>query len=229
MTRQPWLTCSRSILAGFLLLVLTGTPVSATVIDLNFVAAATGTDNGPQDGVFDAFVLSLGAVNNNGFTSLRTALEFDISAVPAGSVINGATLTMLVGFVEGTRQVALHGYVGDGTISLGDLSLNGIVGNAALSPPGSQTLLFDSTAFINSLVAGGEPFAGFNIREDPANLSNFGVLYFLDAAPRLSVDFVARAVPEPSVIWLLGVALFTLLCVQRLCAWRKSPTNNSVG
>jgi hypothetical protein len=143
------------------------------MIDLNVVADATATDDGPQDGVFDAFApLNSGSVNNNGFTSFRTALEFDISAVPAGSMINAATLTMFVGFVEGTRQIALHGYAGDGTISLGDISFDGLVDDATLSPPGSQLVLFDAKAFLESLVKGGQAFAGFNVREDPANSSN---------------------------------------------------------
>ena len=208
----------RFALVGLLLTVLIDTQASAAVIDLNFVAAATATDNGPQDGVFDAFPPSnFGSVVNNGFTSFRTALEFDISAVPAGYTINAATLTMRVGFVEGTRQIALHGYAGDGTISLGDFSRDGVVDNATLSPAGlsSQTVVFDAKAFLDSLVQGGEAFAGFNLREDPANSSNFLVLFFnMDGptAPRLSVE----AVPEPSAISLFGVGLLALLFATKL-------------
>jgi hypothetical protein len=75
--------CGGLILVGLLSTILIHTQASATVVDVNVVAADAATDVGPQDGVFDAFdPSSLGLVNNNGFTSLRTALEFDISAVP---------------------------------------------------------------------------------------------------------------------------------------------------
>lgn len=95
--------------------------MQATTVNLSFKSVATAVDDGPQDGVFDSFApFNLGSVNNNGWTSFRTALEFDISAIPAGSVINAATLNMFFGWVEGTRQIALHGYVGDGTVQLAD-------------------------------------------------------------------------------------------------------------
>src|SRR5436189_3661828 len=91
--------------------VLPQTGAGAAVINLNFRDAATATDDGPQDGVFDAFTpFNFGSVNNNGYTSLRTVLEFDVSALPPGSTVKSATLTMFVDFVEGTRSVALHGY-----------------------------------------------------------------------------------------------------------------------
>ena len=74
------------------------------VTNLNFVDAATALDNGPQDGVFDAFTpFNFGSVDNNGYSSFRTALEFDVSGIPPGSTIMAATLTLSVNFVEGTR------------------------------------------------------------------------------------------------------------------------------
>ena len=219
--RAP-IRCSCFVVAGLLLSVLTPSQASATVVDLSYAVAATAVDDGPQDGVFDAFTpLNFGSVNNNGYTSLRTALEFDISAVPAGSVVNAATLTIFVGFVEGTRQIALNGYSGNGAISLSDFALNGLVGNATLNPPRPGTVIFDATALLEGLLTGREVFAGFNIREDPANLSNFTVFNVLDVAPRLSIDFVAQAVPEPSAISLLGASLLAVLSVTRIRGRRK--------
>lgn len=213
------------ILAGLLISVLIPTQASATVVDFRYTVAGTASDDGPQDGVFDAFSpLNFGSVNNNGFASFRTALEFDISAVPAGSEINAATLTIFVGFVEGARQIAVNGYAGDGIISLDDFSLNRLVGDATLNPPGSQAVIFDATAFLERLVTSGEPFAGFNIREDPANPSNFTVFFVLDNAPLLSVDFVAQTVPEPSALSLVGASLLVLLRVTKLRGWRNSLT-----
>src|SRR5438093_12268322 len=117
------------LLAAILSLAFLARPEArATVVGLNFVDAATATDDGPQDGVFDAFTpLNFGSVDNNGFISFRTALEFDISAIPPGAKINAATLTLYVNFVEGTRSLALNGYPGDGTVQLADFSRDGTV------------------------------------------------------------------------------------------------------
>src|SRR5688572_10352585 len=168
--------------------------VPATVTTLDFVAAASATDEGPQDGVFDAFLIPSDelAVNNNGFTSLRGAVEFDLAGIPSDVTINAATLSLLVNFVEGTRQIELHGYAGDGSVSLGDFSRNGLVNSTTLNPPGSEMVLFDATAFLSDLVTTGGSFAGFNLREEPANDSNFIVLFFAKDGPprpRLSIDF----------------------------------------
>ena len=164
------------------------------VTNLNFVDAATALDDGPQDGVFDAFTpFNFGSVDNNGYSSFRTALEFDVSGIPPGSTIMAATLTLSVNFVEGTRNIALHGYAGDGTVQLADFSRDDLVDDTTLEPPGSQSVVFDVMTFIESRVAGGERFAGFNVREEPANSSNFGVLFFqMDGpnAPLLSLEFV---------------------------------------
>jgi hypothetical protein len=127
---------------------------------------------------------------------------------------------MYVNFVgDITREIALYGYTGDGVISLGDFSLGGLVDNVTLNPGAGQTVLFDATSFLDSLVATGPAFAGFNVREDPANPVNAGVLaFFLDGAlaPRLSINFTARAVPAPPGIWLFGSGVLGLLLVKRL-------------
>ncbi len=166
--------------------------VQATTVSLSFKSATTAIDDGPQDGVFDSFApFNLGSVNNNGWTSFRTALEFDISAIPAGSVINAATLTMSFGWVEGTRQIALNGYAGDGTVQLADFSRDGLIATTTLSPPGSQFVGFDVTQFIRNLVINHNAIAGFNLREDPANAFNYAMFSFDigPASPVLSIDF----------------------------------------
>jgi len=193
MNSQASLKYSCLVLVGLMLAILTHTQALATVVDLSFVAANTAVDNGPQDGVFDDFLPNnFGSVVNNGWTSFRTAFEFDISSIPAGSTINAATLTMRVNWVEGTRYIALHSYAGDGAVQLADFSRNGLADSIVLYPLGGQYVAFDITEFIRSLISSAKTFAGFNVREDPANTPNYGVLGFnMDATvPRLSVDFV---------------------------------------
>ncbi len=151
----------------------------AATVNLSSKSAATAVDEGQQDGTFDSFApFNLGSVTNNGWTSFRTALEFDISSIPAGATINSATLTLSVGWVDGTRQIALHGYAGRGTIELVDFSRDGLIGTTTLSPPGSQTVMFDVIQLIRGLAANHDAMAGFNIREDPANSSNYEFLNF---------------------------------------------------
>ncbi|HJS17829.1 MAG TPA: hypothetical protein VJ785_03720 [Anaerolineales bacterium] len=180
--------CISAILIGVLLL---ATPAQADGNSLNFVSAATGVDNGPQDGVFDSFTtLNLGSVNNNGFTSFRTAFEFSLSSFPPGSVITSARLTLLLSNFEGTRAIEVHGYAGDGSVQLSDFALNGRVATASVGPGGTQTLNIDVTPFVAELVENGRTFAGFTVREDPPNTSNFGVMRLegLPGSPVLSVE-----------------------------------------
>jgi hypothetical protein len=161
------------------------------VINLNFVSVATGVDDGPQDGVFDSFTdANLGSVNNNGFTSFRTAFEFGLSGLPTGSTINSAKLIMVLSNFEGTRAIEVHGYAGDGAVQLSDFALNGLVASVSVEPTGTQTLTFDVTSFVVDLATNGENFVGFNVREEPANTSNFIVMALaLTGVPVLSIEF----------------------------------------
>ena len=70
----------------------------------------------------------------------------------------------------------MYGYSGDGTVHLGDFALGGLVGAATIGVGDSQTLTFDVTGFVAGLVANHQTFAGFNVREEPANVPNFLVM-----------------------------------------------------
>ncbi len=170
------------------------TPALADITTLNFVAAATGEDTGPQDGVFDQFVpFNLGSVNNNGWTSFRTAFEFDLSGIPAGATIVSAQLIMDLSNFDGTRTIELHGYAGDGTVQLADLARNGSLAKVNVDASGTQRFTLDVTSFVGGLAASSQKFAGFNVREEPANDVNYGVMNLEGVAqgyfPRLSVEF----------------------------------------
>lgn len=172
-------------------------PTSADVVNLKYASIATCVDEGEQDGVCDSFADSnLGSVNNNGYTSFRTAFEFDLSGLPAGAIVNSATLTMVLTNWEGSRALQARGYAGDGTVHLADCdNLDGLVGTFGVDPSGTQTVTLDVTGFVAGLVAGGGPFAGFNVREEPANASNFLVMSLdLQYTPVLSIDFSAEQI-----------------------------------
>src|SRR5688500_14001867 len=65
--------------------------IGPAAIHLDYIDIATGVDDGPQDGIFDTFTIpNLGSVNNNGFTSFRTAFEFNLADIPAGASIGQA-------------------------------------------------------------------------------------------------------------------------------------------
>src|SRR5512133_1627330 len=84
-------------------------------LDLPWIAANTATDEGPQDGTFDAFVpLNFGSVNDNGWTITSAKLRFELGAW------------------EGTRSIAVHAYPGDGAVTLADFSRDGYAGSAAV-------------------------------------------------------------------------------------------------
>ena len=159
------------------LLVFWGACGHASVITLPLADAATAIDNGPEDGVFDAFSpINFGSIDENGFASFRTALEFGVSAIPPGATINSAILSVVLNNFEGARQVAVNGYAGDGTVQLGDFATDGLVGAWTVPPAGATTLNLDVTGFLSQLVSNRATFAGFNFREEPANTSNFLVV-----------------------------------------------------
>ena len=181
---------SSYILAICLGALLSAAPAPADVINLNYISVATGEDDGPQDGVFDSFSIpNLGSVNNNGWASLRTAFEFNISGLPTGFTLNKANLTFSIANFEGARTIGVHGYTGDGTVQLSDFSINGLVGTATVGPDGSQVFNIDVTDFVDDLVANNRTFVGFNVREEPANTSNFTIMQLaLTGLPLLSLD-----------------------------------------
>jgi hypothetical protein len=174
----------------------------AEVIDLNWVDANTAIDYGPQDETFDDFATyNFASVNNNGYTSYRTALEFDLSSIPAGSIINTAVLYAAIGYVGGTRSIALHGYAGDGVLQLADFTRDGLVDSKTLSGQQDQDVAFNVQGIIASLVTDGEMYAGFNFREDPPNDQNFGVIGLDNYVAFLRIDFTPPAnVPETVAI-----------------------------
>jgi hypothetical protein len=177
---------------------LLAAPVPADTISRNYASVATGVDNGPQDGIFDDFAFfNLGSVNDNGYTSFRTVFEFNLSGLPPGSTINSAKLTIVLSNFESPRAIEVHGYAGHGAAQLSDFALNGLVGTASVGDGGTQTFIFDVTSFVADLAAHGETFAGFNVREEPANTSNFTVMSLaLTNVPLLSIELSTEQIVD---------------------------------
>jgi hypothetical protein len=206
----------RSASGLVLLLLLFGSPVGADTITLNAIAFASASDDGPQDGIFDDFIIGSGSIANNGFTNFRTALEFGLAAIPSGSSVNSATLTLSLNNFEGTRSLRVDAYAGDGSIELTDFALDGFLTSLNLGV-GSFFVTADATSLVSNLLASGNNFVGFNLREDPANSPNFLVMFVDEPGaglgPSLSIDF--SPVPEPGTLALLGTGLAILVRRQR--------------
>ncbi len=164
-------------------------PAQADGIHFLYASIATGVDEGPQEGIFEHFTTgNLGSVNNNGYTSMRTAFEFDLSAAPAASQIASVTLTTEIKNGEGTRSIEIHGYSGDGTVQLADLTRDRLVSTASVGPSGRQYLTYDVTGFVTELLASGGTFVGFNVREEPANEANYIVMWLGTIYLTVNVD-----------------------------------------
>ena len=150
--------------------------LAASQLVLNYVSLATARDQGPQDGVFDAFTpANLGSVNNNGYTSLRTAFEFSLASIPPGATIDAAVLTVRLYNDLDPRSLQVHGYSGDGAVTLGDFARDGLVATFSAGTWG-QFFQLDVSTFIAGLISAGSSYAGFNVREQPANSSNFTIM-----------------------------------------------------
>ena len=150
--------------------------LAASQLVLDYSSLATATDQGPQDGVFDSFTpANLGSVNNNGYTSLRTAFEFSLASIPPNATIDAAVVTVRLYNDPGISSLQLHGYSGDGAVALGDFARDGPVATFSAGTWG-QFFQLDVSTFIAGLITTGSPYAGFNVREQPANGSNATVM-----------------------------------------------------
>ena len=162
-------------------------------LDLAFIEYQGAIDKGPQDGIFDEFLVFPNGdqINNNGFSEIRGAMEFDLSPL-SGEVVVETKLTLTILMFEGSRSFTVHGWPGNGTVELADFALDGLIETEILDPVGQIDLEFDVTDLVQSLLDGGRTFAGFNLREEPANGSNFVVMAVVlnvpELAPTLSVE-----------------------------------------
>lgn len=185
-------------------------------LDLAWIAANTATDEGPQDGIFDAFApFNFGSVNDNGWTSFRTAMEFSLAGLPPASTITSAKLRFVLSAWEGTRFIAVHAYPGDGVVTLDDFSRDGLAGAATVTFVGVGTLEIDVSDAVRALASTGATHVGLALREDPPNAPNYLVMNvemrevaapvlriaYSTTAPPVEVQPLCVLSPSPSLLW----------------------------
>lgn len=182
---------------------LEGAALEGTASELVLIVpvdVATGTDDGPQDGSFDRLTPeNLGSVNNNGFTSFRTSFEFSLGQIPPGSAVSGATLTFDISAFEGPRSIEVHGYAGDGSVALEDLARDGPLWSGTVDGSGTQSFSVDVTGTVVALVGEAHSHAGYTVREDPPNESNFTVMHMPTGRATLAVRYVSEQIVEIDV------------------------------
>jgi len=151
----------------------------------------TGEDRGPQDGVFDGILSGYAGTVNNGWTSLRGAVTFDVPGVPATMTVRSATLSLLVNCWEGTRNFAVHGFGDDGVTQLADFARDSIIGSVSIGPQFSGYVTFDATALVTDLLSGGRPSLTVVTREDPPQSGTNYTVIFVDFA-MLRIEYEER-------------------------------------
>lgn len=168
-------------------------------------------------------------------TNLRlVAMEFDLSSIPAGQVIESAELR----FYESADFALLRdlhpllGYVGDGVLNSTDfvgpsVRLSDNIANGIVDP----VVAIDVTDFLKSSLLE-SPFVGFRISNQGGTTdsgSGFGFASVgtqsihsrLATNPNQRPELVVRSVPEPAPFVGLSIGCILLFCWKLV---RQSPT-----
>jgi hypothetical protein len=127
------------------------------------------------------------------------ALEFDLSAIPAGATVTAAALTF-VETVNTGSAIDVHGYAGDpdGTVTLANpfnIPLDNKLGSMGMTP-GAGTESLDVTAFVQQMQANHNDFAGFYAQSGDIFGTGQYAIHSGDATdpanrPKLIVEFSA--------------------------------------
>jgi len=202
----------RTLLGALLVSIVmaAGFPAPAAAIPL--VLFPTDDDRG-LDALLDGSYLCCqtdDGITNATITTFeeRPALEFALGAVPAGSTISSATLTLFIAtapLVDNTGHV--HGYAGDGVITASDLTVDNFLTDFQVTAAGPLTIPLDPS-FIQALLDLDEAFAGFALRNVtvPQGFFAFWTVDFFDEElhPRLTLELAeTQPIPEPGSIALL--------------------------
>ncbi|MEX2188380.1 MAG: DNRLRE domain-containing protein [Pirellulales bacterium] len=196
----------------------------AAILLANPADDRAGQDAAPFDGTFNTLFnfpglqtfhfLQVGPPRDE--NEFRFALEFDIAAIPTGSTITSATLRFTEIRDENGGTVQLHGYSGDGAVSLADMVVSNVI-TADISDGSVGVNTIDVTGFIQSLVTGLSQYAGFMAMTVEASSS--GPIYNVQSneaptpenRPLLAVEYsepLTTEIPEQS-----SLLVWSLICL----------------
>lgn len=154
-------------------------------LDGDLVADALGPQN-------DGFLRVFGVSGPS--AAFRAALEFNVAVIPAGSIVNSATLSL---HDRGSTfnppfTISLHGYIGDGTVSIADgnaiTPFNFVGSYTNNSNTGNPDYAIDVKSFLQFYVDHNQPFAGILLRSSGEG----GLFRGNDLASRDHADSAAR-------------------------------------
>ncbi len=155
----------------------------------------------------------------------RSALEFSLAGIGAGSNIGSATFSIQSrGTAVGGGVFQFYGYSGDGAITAADASQTFNLIGSTPTLGGAPLYTVDVTAFIQSLVNSNATYAGILIKLAAEGsfigndlVSSEAIYGNQSDAPKLMVDFTAgvQRVPEPASLALLGIALAGIGAARR--------------
>ena len=152
----------------------------AAVVTLQPVADRSA-DDADFDGVWETWMplnVSLLAYNGRprGY-DIRTALEFDLSSLPARAIVNSAVFRIRYDGASGwpANTLQFNGYAGDGILTFDDYISGQQIGPLypAFGPGGDFFYRVPATEFIQSLLEDHERYAGFMVRNISWNQTAF--------------------------------------------------------
>lgn len=226
-TRSSAVRYATSLLVTSACVVVFAPSAAAIPISITATAADRGADPSPRDGSF------LSVFGNSDVVNMLTpplgdlfpgeergAVEFPLASIASGSMVLGATLLLSptstnVG-LDASQVGHIHGYAGDGTVQPGDLVQMNLVGTIPGPTPNGQIAVPIDAMFIQSLVNGAAPFAGFMFKGDDVNFTVFGFLGTSSGIPvadrpTLVIEVQdSPVIPEPSTMLLVGSGLVAL-------------------
>lgn len=157
-------------------------------------------------------------VQRTAVVDFRSALEFDISAIPAGMVIISADLNLYIAPptpVPPPPRIAVQGYTGNGTIETNDFFVNNEI---AQFDPVTGLNTIDVTTFVQGEYGAGNSMVGFQLRELGTESNSFVSSNSTsgDPVPSLVVTYQAPALPEPASLALVVLGVAGLRLSRRL-------------
>lgn len=203
------------------LLLLAGAQLSADTIMIGATDDRTASNaDGPGAYLLDQSDGFLRTFGVDGYW--RSALEFSLSGIAGPVTINSATLRLVDAGTQVDGTILIHGYTGDGVITLGDFGYSNLVASYnTVSSGGDHPHYLDVTAFIQAQLSGSSPYAGFMLRSQNEGLfqgADISSSEWYDPAyrPLLTIDYSASGVPdEGSSLALMGSALLVVAAFRR--------------